>query len=153
MPAVSRGPELLASPRLIQNTPFDKQGSREDAQDVALRARVRVRIPLFPLLMLMFADMFLVPQDQGPSSNSHRQSISRTRSMSAGQHNGLSNARYPVRLCISTNLKIWAIAMHGRNESSNLFKITSVIDILSHLPHSSPAYGWLLVVRRWAPIS
>jgi len=40
------------------------------------------------------------------------------------------------------DLKMWAIGMHGRNKSSNFFEITSVVDILNHLPHSSPAYGW-----------
>jgi len=57
----------------------------------------------------------------------------------------------PSLECAFFDLKIWAIAMHGRNESSKFFKTTS--DILNRLPHSSPAYGWLLVVRRCAPIS
>jgi len=43
--------------------------------------------------------------------------------------------------------------MHGRKESNNFFKITSVVDILNRHPHSSPANGWLLVVWRWALIS
>ena len=43
--------------------------------------------------------------------------------------------------------------MHGRNESSNFFKITSIVDILNRIPTHCQPNGWLLVVRRWAPIS
>jgi len=39
------------------------------------------------------------------------------------------------------NLKIWAIAMHGRNESSNFFKTTSDINHLSHLLQSMAGSG------------
>jgi len=44
----------------------------------------------------------------------------------------------------SNNLKMWAIARHGRNKSSNFlfFKKTCVIDIPNRLLHLSPAF-WL----------
>jgi len=51
---------------------------------------------------------------------------------------------------------MWAIAMHGRNESSNFFEITSVVDVLNRLPlvaslqlaPRGPALGAYILMRK-----
>ena len=94
----------------LQNTTSDEQGSRG-------RAANTYTCNLF-LLALVFANIFLLRQDEGPPSNSQRQSMLCTRSMSAGQQDD------PVRLHM----------LHDHLSAAHIWLIWG-LQLWSRIPH------------------